>query len=230
LSGSALFSSRIKEPGVGKTLTAEGICEMLHKPLYTVSLGQLGSTAAALEKNLNAILTLCARWDALILLDEADIFLEKRSSTGSLERNAMVSVMLRLVEYFKGVLFLTSNRIDSLDPAFKTRITLALRYDALDFGARNEIWNNLLKCSGLGAAIENGDINTEELANSVLNGREIKNSIRLGMALAAEDGEPVSQKVLLETVGLLNEYNQQAASPDVSYDKPTTGVHRSFDV
>ena len=85
------------EPGVGKTLTAEGICEMLHKPLYTVSLGQLGSTAAALEKNLDAILTLCARWDALILLDEADIFLEKRSSTGSLERNAMVSVMLRLV-------------------------------------------------------------------------------------------------------------------------------------
>ena len=85
------------EPGVGKTLTAEGICEMLHKPLYTVSLGQLGSTAAALEKNLDAILTLCARWDALILLDEADIFLEKRSPTGSLERNAMVSVMLRLV-------------------------------------------------------------------------------------------------------------------------------------
>lgn len=53
-----------------------------------------------------------------------DIFLEKRSSKGSLERNAMVSVMLRLVEYFSGVLFLTSNRVESLDPAFKTRITL----------------------------------------------------------------------------------------------------------
>ena len=116
-------------------------------------------------------------------------------------------------------MFLTSNRIDSLDPAFKTRITLALRYDALDFSARNQIWVNLLKSSGFGTALEVGNINTEELAKSVLNGREIKNSIRLGMALAAEDGEPLSQKVLLETVDILNEYNQQAASPDAAYDK-----------
>ncbi|CAB9515173.1 AAA family ATPase [Seminavis robusta] len=217
------------EPGVGKTLTAEAVCEMLHKPLYTVSLGQLGSTAATLEKNLNDILTLCARWDALILLDECDLYVEKRSSGGSLERNAMVSVMLRLVEYFKGVLFLTSNRIDSLDPAFKTRITLALRYDALDFAGRNQIWINLLETSGFGAAVKNGDINTEELANSVMNGREIKNSIRLAMALAAEDGEPLSQKFLLETVAILDEYNQQAASPEVSYDNLTSSP-RSVEV
>lgn len=114
---------------------------------------------------------------------------------------------------------MTSNRIDSLDPAFKTRITLALRYDALDVSARNQIWINLLKSSGFGTALEKGVINTEELAKSVLNGREIKNSIRLGMALAAEDGEPLSQKVLLETIDILNEYNQQAASSDASYDK-----------
>ena len=128
-------------------------------------------------------------------------------------------------------MFLTSNRIDSLDPAFKTRITLALRYDPLDFSARNQTWINLLKSSGFGTAMEKGDINTEELAKSALNGREIKNSIRLGMALAAEDGEPLSQQVLLETVDILNEYNQQAASPDASYDKLTErGAPRSVDV
>lgn len=58
-------------PGCGKTLTAEAICEMLHKPLYSVSLGQLGTTPAELEKHLTEILNLCGRWDALILLDEA---------------------------------------------------------------------------------------------------------------------------------------------------------------
>lgn len=205
------------EPGVGKTLTAEAVCEMLHKPLYTVSLGQLGSSAAELETSLNGILTLCARWDALILLDEADIFLEKRTSTGSLERNAMVSVMLRLVEYFKGVLFLTSNRIDSLDPAFKTRITLALRYEALDQKARNQIWINLLESSGFGEALKRRTIDTQELAKHALNGREIKNSIRLAMALAEEDGEPLSQKFLLETVDILNEFNEQMTTAD-SYD------------
>ena len=128
-------------------------------------------------------------------------------------------------------MFLTSNRIDSLDPAFKTRITLALRYDALDFSARNQIWINLLKSSGFGAAMEHGEFDTEELAQSVLNGREIKNSIRLGMALAAEDGEALSQKILLETVDMLNEYNQQAASPGASYDRLTEPVApRSVDV
>lgn len=187
---------------------------MLHKPLYTVSLGQLGSTAAELETNLNAILTLCSRWGALILLDEADIFLEKRSSTGPLERNAMVSVMLRLVEYFRGILFLTSNRVDSLDPAFKTRITLALRYDTLDKAARNQVWINLLDSSGLGDNVKKGLINTEELAEHELNGREIKNCIRLAMALAEEDGEALNNGYLLETVDILSEFNEQMAQAE----------------
>ena len=129
----------------------------------------------------------------------------------------MVSVMLRLVEYFKGVLFLTSNRIDSLDPAFKTRITLALRYEALDEKARNQVWINLLESSGFADAVNSGAINTLELAQHVLNGREIKNSIRLAMALAEEDGESLSQKFLLETVEILNEFNEQMANAE-SYD------------
>lgn len=190
-------------PGVGKTLTAEAVSELLHRPLYSVSLGQLGMTPADLETKLGEILELCGKWNALILLDEADIFLEKRSATGSLERNAMVSVMLRLVEYFKGVLFLTSNRVNSLDPAFKTRITLALRYDELDVEAREQVWKNLLLSSGH----DLDEFRTNQLAQNILNGREIKNAIRLAMALAAEDNAPLSQDYILETVDILNESN-----------------------
>eukprot|EP00551_Chaetoceros_affinis_P006575 CAMPEP_0203666356 /NCGR_PEP_ID=MMETSP0090-20130426/3396_1 /ASSEMBLY_ACC=CAM_ASM_001088 /TAXON_ID=426623 /ORGANISM="Chaetoceros affinis, Strain CCMP159" /LENGTH=926 /DNA_ID=CAMNT_0050530207 /DNA_START=126 /DNA_END=2906 /DNA_ORIENTATION=- len=196
-------------PGTGKTLTAEAVAELLHRPLYSVSLGQLGVSASDLETKLGEVLDLCSRWDALILLDEADIFLEKRSSNGSLERNAMVSVMLRLVEYFKGTLFLTSNRVDSLDPAFKTRITLALRYEQLDVAARKQIWSNLLKVSGFGAFVSNRDIKVEKLATHKLNGREIKNAIRLAMALAEEDQEPLSQKLILETIETLNDFNKK---------------------
>ena len=196
-------------PGVGKTLTAEAISEMLQRPLYSVSLGQLGTTPAELETKLGEILDLCGKWDALILLDEADIFLEKRSSNGSLERNAMVSVMLRLVEYFKGVLFLTSNRVDSLDPAFKTRITLALRYEQLDKAGREQVWTNLLEASGQGDVIKEGLIDTSVLAESELNGREIKNAIRLAMALAKEDGKPLTQDIILETVDILLDFNEK---------------------
>lgn len=195
-------------PGVGKTLTAEAISEMLHRPLYSIALGQLGTTPPELEQKLGEILDLCSKWDALILLDEADIFLEKRSSSGSLERNAMVSVMLRLVEYFKGVLFLTSNRVDSLDPAFKTRITLALRYEILDVSAREQIWKNLLEASGSAPSMEN-DIDVATLAKYELNGREIKNAIRLAMALAKDDGKEVCQSTILETVTILCDFNDK---------------------
>ena len=201
-------------PGVGKTLTAEAISEMLHRPLYSVALGQLGTTPSELETKLGEILELCGKWDALVLLDEADIFLEKRSSSSSLERNAMVSVMLRLVEYFKGVLFLTSNRVDSLDPAFKTRITLAVRYENLDVMARTKIWDNLLKASGNGTCIENGMIDVSVLANHNLNGREIKNAIRLAIALAKEDGQELSQESLLETISILCDFNEKMNSAD----------------
>ncbi len=190
-------------------MTAEAVSEMLHRPLYSVSLGQLGTSPSELETKLGEVLDLCSRWDALILLDEADIFLEKRSSSGSLERNAMVSVMLRLVEYFKGTLFLTSNRVDALDPAFKTRITLALRYDLLDRNARKLVWINLLDKSGFGALVENNVIEVDKLSVHQLNGREIKNAIRLAMALAEEDKELLSQKLILETIETLNDFNEK---------------------
>jgi AAA+ superfamily predicted ATPase len=203
-------------PGVGKTLTAEAISELLHRPLYTVSLGQLGTTPVELETKMSNILDLCSRWDALILLDEADIFLEKRSSSNSggssasLERNAMVSIMLRLVEYFKGVLFLTSNRVDTLDPAFRTRITLALQYEQLDVTAREQVWYNLLVASGQDELLMNNTINTIELATvATLNGREIKNCIRLALALAAEDQCNLTQSILLETITLVNNFNKK---------------------
>lgn len=96
----------------------------------------------------------------------------------------MVSVMLKLVEYFSGILFLTSNRIDSLDPAFQTRITLALRYEELSVEARTKVWTNLMIKSGFQTALDEGTIDPVGLAKTVLNGREIKNALRLAMALA----------------------------------------------
>jgi len=188
------------QPGTGKTLTAEAIAESLQCPLYSISMGTLGTTAELLERRLSEILQLSARWNALVLLDEADSFLEARSSSSPLERNAMVSVMLRLVEYHRGILFLTSNRIESLDPAFQTRITLALHYEPLDLEGRMQVWENLLLKSG--KILDSLDLKV--LAEPVLNGREIKNALRLAMALAADEGGALSQELLLETAAVVD--------------------------
>jgi hypothetical protein len=192
------------DPGCGKTLTAEAIAELLRRPLYSVSMGTLGTTADELERRLGEILQLSARWDSLVLLDEADSFLEARSSSSSLERNAMVSVMLRLCEYHQGILFLTSNRIDSLDPAFQTRITLALRYEPLNMEGRIKVWENLLLKSGYESSMHTFDL--KELSKPTLNGREIKNALRLAMALAADEHSDLTHKVLLKSVSVVSEY------------------------
>lgn len=84
-------------PGTGKTLTAESIAELLKKPLYMVSVGELGTRPDYLEKNLTQILDIAHSWGALLLLDEADVFLEQRQ-TQDIGRNALVSVFLRLLE------------------------------------------------------------------------------------------------------------------------------------
>lgn len=208
-------------PGVGKTLTAEAIAELLHKPLYSLSMGTLGTTPGELEQRLGEIMNLAAKWDALILLDEADSFLETRSANSSLERNAMVSVILKLVEYFSGILFLTSNRIDSLDPAFQTRITLALRYEELSLEARTKVWTNLMIKSGFQAALDEGTIDPVGLAKTVLNGREIKNALRLAMALAAEEEQPLTQDILLETVVIVTDY--KSVIPSVGGEAAASG-------
>lgn len=104
-------------PGTGKTLTAEGISELLKCPLYAVSAGELGTDSRYLEQELQRILDICHTWGAILLLDEADVFLEKRNLQ-DVHRNALVSIFLRQLEYFQGILFLTTNRVEVSDLVF----------------------------------------------------------------------------------------------------------------
>lgn len=77
-------------PGLGKTLTAEAVAEEMKVPLYVVSAGQLGFDVETMEEKLQDVLDICAKWGAVLLLDEADVFLEQRQLT-DLHRNRLVS-------------------------------------------------------------------------------------------------------------------------------------------
>lgn len=92
-----------------------------------------------MESALNYFLKLGERFGALVLLDEADVYLERRQ-TRDLRRNGLVSIFLRALEYYKGVLFLTTNRIEAFDDAFTSRIHVALHYKRLGDEERQRIW------------------------------------------------------------------------------------------
>lgn len=167
-------------PGTGKTLTAESVAEIAKKPLYPVTCGDIGTEPRDVEKYLESVLHLGKAWGCVVLLDEADVFLEQRSLE-DLKRNALVSVFLRVLEYYDGILILTSNRVGTFDEAFKSRIQLAIHYTSLTTHQRTKIWENfftrLEKLNEEGIDFTDLKDHIEDLAKHKMNGREIRNVI-----------------------------------------------------
>jgi hypothetical protein len=83
-------------------------------------------------------------------------------------------VFLRKLEYYEGILFLTTNRVAQFDEAILSRIHILLRYEGLNRVARRQVWRNFLSR----AATSSGDADVtdtelEELAIHELNGRQV---------------------------------------------------------
>lgn len=177
-------------PGTGKTLTAgkhclvansqrniltchaESVAEYTKRPLLSITAADLGDEPVELERKLLDTFRCAVSWDAVVLLDEADVYLERRSAN-DLKRNSIVSsmshhtsrsnafsplcdeqpanskdfplVFLRAFDYFQGILFLTTNRVGHFDEAFISRIHVSIGYPPLNEDARNQIWNNLFE-------------------------------------------------------------------------------------
>ena len=148
---------------------------------------------------------LCSTWDALVLIDEADIFLEARSSI-EIQRNALVCVMLRLLEYYSGCLFLSSNRdAKSIDAAIASRITVMLNYPSLDLAGRAKVWKNLIE---LVPAVPIGEDGT--LCDKITNNRRRLSKYRVNFT--EEDYDNLSSRfsrlppVALLPVALISPY------------------------
>ncbi|KAK7432423.1 hypothetical protein QQZ08_000985 [Neonectria magnoliae] len=189
-------------PGIGKTLTAESVAEEMKVPLYIMSAGDLGTEADEVEDNLGHILEMVANWNAVLLLDECDVFLEARCAN-DIARNRIVSIFLRTLEYYEGILFLTTNRVRNMDPAFQSRIHMSLEYPALDSAARETVWRGFLgRTVNLDAKVEGETAHavTEDeikaLAALDLNGRQIKNTLKTSNLLACHKGEKLAFKHL----------------------------------
>ena len=148
-----------------------------------VSAGELGTNPRELEAELNKILDIAHSWGAVLLLDEADVFLEKRTIQ-DIHRNALVSIFLRLLEYFQGILFLTTNRVETFDDAFQSRIHVALRYGDLTTKAKRSVWKMFLDKVHAKDGVETTSFKEsdyDKLARHNLNGRQVKTSFRTSM-------------------------------------------------
>ncbi|KAJ2901775.1 AAA family ATPase [Zalerion maritima] len=183
-------------PGVGKTSTAQTIALAAGKPLFSVTVTDIGTSASLIETNFQRIFDLATTWKAVLLIDEADVFLQSRgraSSGSSTERNALVSVFLRVLEYYQGILILTTNQIAQFDIAVQSRIHIALRYEELDKDQTIGIFMGFLeqyRKKGLIADKHFRKIKKEaegKLWKERFDGRQIRNIVTSAMGLAIAD-------------------------------------------
>ncbi|KAL8734032.1 MAG: hypothetical protein Q9166_001793 [cf. Caloplaca sp. 2 TL-2023] len=191
-------------PGVGKTYTVECIAQATGRPLIALTIGDL-MEEDQIENRLEEWFSLAQRWQAILLLDEADIFLERRA-TRDIQRNGIVSIFLRRMEYFRGLLFLTTNRVGQIDDAFLSRVTAVLQYDHLTDDTRKRIWEGFfrrLQKDGERKSLRSSDdpqdnrkvevdkyarkyvLNDEQVKRLKWNGREIRNALQTAISLAS---------------------------------------------
>ncbi|KAF5502464.1 hypothetical protein CGCA056_v014281 [Colletotrichum aenigma] len=210
-------------PGVGKTSTAETVAQYYNKPLLPITCGDLGMSPNDVESKLQHSFQLAQAWECVLLLDEADVFLAERSQD-NIERNALVSVFLRVMEYYEGILFLTTNKVGSFDEAFKSRMSMALYYPPLKQDQTERIWAVQLERTeklSVEAAPDDVDQHVQfdrveimTFANKlwmlqdlkpefkpVWNGRQIRNAFQTAVALAEWHQKENNIKGLIKVKG-----------------------------
>jgi SpoVK/Ycf46/Vps4 family AAA+-type ATPase len=117
------------------------------------------------------------------------------------ETNSTPQVFLRILEYYEGILFLTTNRVDSFDLAFKSRIHLAIKYPKLGQSSRRKLWRTFLSYTSqtsLEALAADGTL--DELAEEDLNGRQIKNIVRTAHTLALSENAPIRKDHIISAI------------------------------
>jgi len=179
-------------PGVGKTLTAEVYSEVMGRPLYRVQSSQLGITVTALEEELKTVLGRAERWGAILLIDEADVYIRARGT--EIEQNAIVGVFLRVLEYYRGVLFMTTNRGTEIDDAIVSRLTASITYAMPSEANQHKLWKILSGQNGV--ELSNRDLATIFASHPNLSGRDIKNLLKLASRVASAKGEKVTPELI----------------------------------
>ncbi|KAL4795301.1 hypothetical protein BDV19DRAFT_398964 [Aspergillus venezuelensis] len=176
-------------PGVGKTSTAECVAELCDLPLYPITCGDLGITAGEVESRLKHIFIQAQKWKC------ADVFLSQREN--NVKHNSLVSVFLRVLEYYQGILFLTTNRVGKIDEAFRSRVHVSLYYPPLNRRSTIKIFTeNLKRVEKRGKdviQVRRDDIQKfakDHYRNSNpqqrWNGRQIRNAFHIAVAIAED--------------------------------------------
>lgn len=191
--------------GTGKTLTAEVFSEYMGRPLYKIQSSQLGIQIGELDVKLRNILKRAMRWNAILLVDEADVYIRSRGT--DIEQNAVVGVFLRVLEYFSGIIFFLSN-LDDIDDAIESRATAHIKYDYPTPTNLRKIWEiqkNQYKLNISDDVIDKFCTSVEDK----MVGRDVKNMCKLAKIYSNKSKDTVT----IETLKKISKFKDINSKP-----------------
>ncbi|MCU0763002.1 MAG: ATP-binding protein [Hydrogenophaga sp.] len=128
-------------PGTGKTALAEHIAQQMDRPLMIRRASDLVSKfVGETEQQMAAMFRDAEAERAVLLLDEADSFLQDRRAAQRTYEVTEVNEMLQGMERFAGVFICTTNLMDSIDQAALRRFTFKLRFKPLTAVQRDHMF------------------------------------------------------------------------------------------
>ncbi|KAL2872492.1 uncharacterized protein BJX67DRAFT_369148 [Aspergillus lucknowensis] len=195
--------------GKGKGLT------ILRKPLYRITSSDIGMEPEKAEQCLTSALQLAKIWGCIILLDDADVLLQERS-TSDKKYNALVAVFLRFLDYHDRIIILTTNRVGTIDEAFKSRIQVALHCPNQTRSQRHKIWRNFLnhlkRFDQSDVDFDDIECYLSELAEISMTGRQIRNAITAARRLAKSRGRKMTNTELKHVINVTAKFDTYLTS------------------
>ena len=187
--------------GTGKTMAAEVIARELKLDLYKIDLaGVVSKYIGETEKNLDRVFHAAHHANAILLFDEADAILGKRSEVRDAHdryANLEVSYLLQKMEEHEGISILSTNLRQNLDDAFLRRLAFTVAFPFPDEPSRQRIWAAIWPSETPLAP----DVDAGWLARRfMLSGGNIRNAALAAAYLAAEDGSAVTLAHVLRAV------------------------------
>ena len=198
----ALFSG---SPGTGKTMAAQVIAADLELDLFRIDLaGVVSKYIGATAKHLGQIFSRAARMNAVLLFDEADALFSKRTEVkDSHDRyaNADTSYLLQLLEEYRGIVILATNKKQNIDTAFIRRVRYVFDFPRPDAAERRRIWRQVIGELSSGETVKRLEATIDALASSVeLSGAQIKNAVLASIFVSRRSREPLTMEHLLRGI------------------------------
>jgi hypothetical protein len=197
---SALFHG---PPGTGKTMAAGVIGSMLGLETWRIDLSRIvDKYIGETEKHLAQVFDEARRGPVLLLFDEADSLFAKRTEVqSSTDRyaNLEVNYLLQRMERHDGVVVLTTNSEQLLDPAFKRRLRHKVEFPMPRQAEREAMWRGMIPP---GVPRDDSMDAAALAADYEMSGGHVRNAVLRACFMAAESGAPLSQSLLRRAADL----------------------------